>query len=85
MVDVERPAHVLGPVLAAVDESIVDLQLRYVAHRTRHGNSPALHALNALGKVDAIAEYVVALFIDDDLAKMHPMRNISAGPRPASR
>jgi len=39
VVDVEGPADILGAMLAAVDEGVVDLQLGDVAHGARHGDA----------------------------------------------
>ena len=71
MEDVQRPADMLGPVLAAIDEGVLDLQLGDVAHRARHGDTARFgHGLDAFGEVHAVAEQVVVLLVDDDLAQM---------------
>ena len=72
MVDMKPPAHVLGPVLAAVDEAVTILRLDDVTHRARDGDAARFgQALDAGGDVHAIAEDVPALGVDDDLAEMH--------------
>ena len=72
MVDVEGPADILGAMLAAIDEGVVDLQFGDVAHRPRHGDAARLgHGLDALGEIDAVAEQVVIVLVDHDLAQMH--------------
>jgi hypothetical protein len=72
VVRVEVPADVLGAVLAAIDKGKLGLQLDDVAHRARHGNSARVgQALDAGGKVHAVAEDAAVLLINDDLAKMH--------------
>ena len=66
------PADILGAVLAAIDEGVLDLQLGDVAHRARHGDAARLgQALDAFGEIHAVAEDVVVLLVDDDLAQMH--------------
>ena len=72
MEDVQRPAHILGPVLAAIDKDVVGAQLGDIAHGARHGDAAGLgHGLDALGEVHAVAEQVVVVLVDDDLAQMH--------------
>ena len=64
-------AHILELVLAAVDEGVVDAQLDEVAHRARHGDAAGLgQRLDAGGEIDAVAEDVLVLVVDDDLAEM---------------
>ena len=47
-------------------------QLDQVAHRARHGNASRLgECLDAGGKVDPVAEDVLVLLVDDDLAEMN--------------
>src|SRR5262245_33962659 len=72
MIDVEGPAYILGSMLAAVDERVIDLQLGNLPHRARDGNSSRFgQALNAFGKVDAITKYVAIFFVYYDLTEMH--------------
>ena len=69
--DLHRPADVLQRLLAAVDEGIFDPQLDQVAHGARHGDAAGLgQRLDAGGEVDAVAEDVLVLLVDDHLAEM---------------
>ena len=70
-VDVEGTTDMLGPMLAAVDESIVVLQLGHVANHPGDGNPTRVSQyLNTLGQVYAVAKDVVTGFVDNDLAEM---------------
>ena len=72
MEDLDGAADVLQLVLAAVDEGVLDAQLDQVAHGARHGDAAGLgQRLDAGGEVDAVAEDVLVLVVDDDLAEMH--------------
>ena len=72
MKDMDSPADILEGMLAAIDESIVDSELGDVLDRARHSNATGLgNRLDARGEVDAVAEDVLVLRIDDDLAKMN--------------
>ena len=71
MEDLDRAAHVLELLLAAIDEGVFDAQLDQVAHGARHGDAAGLgQRLDAGGEVDAVAEDVLVLVVDDDLAEM---------------
>ena len=67
MKDVKRPTYILHLVLATIYESVVDLQLRNVSQRARGGDSSRFcQSLDAFREVNAIAEYVVVLFVYDN-------------------
>src|SRR5471030_685685 len=70
--DMDRPAHVLELVLAAVDEGVVYLELGHVAHRARHRDAARLGGgLDAGGEIDAVTEDVLVFLVNDDFAQMH--------------
>ena len=71
MEDLDGAADILDLMLAAVDEGVFDAQLDEVAHGARHGNAAGLgQRLDAGGEIDAVAEDVLVLLVDDDLAEM---------------
>ena len=71
MKDLDGAAHVLDLVLAAVDEGVFDAQLDEIAHGARHGDAAGLgQRLDAGGEIDAVAEDVLVLLVDDDFAEM---------------
>jgi hypothetical protein len=71
MVDLERAADVLGAMLAAIDEDVLDLQLGNVAQGAGYGDAARLcHGLDARGDIDPVAEYGLGLLVDDDLAEV---------------
>ncbi len=71
MVDLELAADVLGAMLAAIDEGVLDLQLGDIAQGPRCGDAAGLgHGLDAGGDIDPVAEYGPGPLVDDDFAEM---------------
>ena len=58
--------------LAAIDEGVIELQMRGVANRAGYRNPSRLgHELDTGGDIDGVAEYGLGL-VDDDLTQMQP-------------
>src|SRR6267378_4199370 len=71
MKDLDGAAHILELVLAAVDEGVFDAQLDEIAHGARHGDAAGFgQRLDAGGEIDAVAEDVLVLLVDDDFAQV---------------
>ena len=71
MEDLDGAAHVLELMLAAVGEGVLDTQLDQVAHGARHGDAAGLgQGLDPGSEIDAVAEDVLVLVVDDHLAEV---------------